>query len=162
MPRPFPRYYSDETRCGNHNCCRCAHGGRPCAETERGAILAARHYDVEVLLVGKENVVRGGVRHPHPAWRRLPRSLPRSGQRSYRDAEKGGTGVRSKRDSSLRVALRRRRWPRSMGLSLRAIQVAAMATAKMVRARAGCVPARLAAVFPTAQGTATILIDVGR
>ena len=36
-----------------------------------GAILAARHYDVEVLLVGNEAVIRKELRL-HPLWQRLP------------------------------------------------------------------------------------------
>ena len=36
-----------------------------------GAILAARHYDVEVLLVGNETLIRNELRL-HPLWQRLP------------------------------------------------------------------------------------------
>ena len=36
-----------------------------------GAILAARHYDVEVLLVGKEDLIPAEL-DLHPSWRRLP------------------------------------------------------------------------------------------
>ena len=36
-----------------------------------GAILAARHFDVELLLVGQEEVIRAEL-NLHPFWRRLP------------------------------------------------------------------------------------------
>ena len=39
-----------------------------------GAILAARHYDVEVVLVGKEEVIRAEL-DLHRFWRRLPISI---------------------------------------------------------------------------------------
>src|SRR5664280_2962855 len=100
-----------------------------------GAILAARHYDVEVLLVGKEVV---GMH------------------------EKAAQAVRTKRDSSLHVGLRLVRDGKAAGFVTAGNTGAAMATAKMVL---GAIPGvdrpALAAVFPTAQGTATILIDVG-
>ena len=36
-----------------------------------GAILAARHYNVEVLLVGQEHIIRQELKF-HPLWKRLP------------------------------------------------------------------------------------------
>ena len=36
-----------------------------------GALLATRHYDVEVVLVGKEDVIRAEL-DLHRFWRRLP------------------------------------------------------------------------------------------
>src|SRR5271157_3946962 len=93
-----------------------------------GAILAARYYDVEVVLVGKEEVIRGEL-DLHRFWRRLPISIVNA-REVVGMHEKAAQAVRAKRDSSLRVGLR------------------------LVRDGK-------AAVFPTAQGTATILIDVG-
>ena len=125
-----------------------------------GAILAARHYDVEVVLVGKEEVVRAEL-EAHRFWRRCP----------------SPSSTRAK-SSACRRKLRR---PCAASATLRCASAfawcamaaaagfvtagntgAAMATAKMVL---GAIPGvdrpALAAVFPTAQGTATILIDVG-
>ncbi len=125
-----------------------------------GAILAARHYDVEVLLVGKENVVRAEL-DSHPAWRRLPISIVPASE-VIGMQEKAAQAVRSKRDSSLRVGLRLVRDGRADGFVTAGNTGAAMATAKMVLgALPGVDRPALAAVFPTAQGTATILIDVG-
>ncbi len=125
-----------------------------------GAILAARHYDVEVVLVGKEEVIRAEL-DLHPFWRRLPISI--TGAREVIGMqEKAAQAVRSKRDSSMRVGLRMVRDGKAAGFVTAGNTGAAMATAKMVL---GAIPGvdrpALAAVFPTAQGTATILIDVG-
>jgi phosphate acyltransferase len=125
-----------------------------------GAILAARHYEVEVLLVGKEDVIRGEL-DLHPFWRRLSIRIVNA-REVVGMQEKAAQAMRSKRDSSLRVGLRLVRDGKAAGFVTAGNTGAAMATAKMVL---GAIPGvdrpALAAVFPTAQGTATILIDVG-
>src|SRR5271166_4500227 len=125
-----------------------------------GAILAARYYDVEVVLVGKEEVIRGEL-DLHRFWRKLPIGIV-DAREVVGMHEKAAQAVRSKRDSSLRVGLRLVRDGKAAGFVTAGNTGAAMATAKMVL---GAIPGvdrpALAAVFPTAQGTATILIDVG-
>src|SRR5271157_3538992 len=125
-----------------------------------GAILAARHYDVEVLLVGQEDVIRKELRL-HPLWQRLPIEIVPASE-VIGMQEKAAQAVRAKRDSSMRVGLRLVRDGKAAGFVTAGNTGAAMATAKMVL---GAIPGvdrpALAAVFPTAQGTATILIDVG-
>jgi len=69
-----------------------------------GAILAARHYDVEVLLVGNETLIRDQLRL-HPLWRRLPIDIVPASE-VIGMQEKAAQAVRSKRDSSMRVGLR--------------------------------------------------------
>lgn len=125
-----------------------------------GAILAARHYDVEVVLVGKEEVVRAEL-DLHPAWSRLPiRLVPASEVIGMQ--EKAARAVRSKRDSSLRVGLRLVRDGKAGGFVSAGNTGACMATAKMVLgALPGVDRPALATAFPTTQGTATVLIDVG-
>src|SRR6516164_8308214 len=125
-----------------------------------GAILAARHYDVEVVLVGKESVIQAEL-DAHPSWRRRPiRIIPASEVIGMH--EKAAQAVRSKRDSSLRVGLRLVRDGKAAGFVSAGNTGACMATAKMVLgALPGVDRPALAAVFPTAQGTATILLDVG-
>ena len=70
--------------------------------------------------------------------------------------------VRAKRDSSMRVGLRLVREGQAAGFVTAGNTGAAMATAKIVL---GAVPGvdrpALAAVFPTAPGTAAMLLDVG-
>jgi glycerol-3-phosphate acyltransferase PlsX len=125
-----------------------------------GAILAARHYDVEVLLVGPEHLIRQELKF-HPLWKRLPiQIVPASEVIGMH--EKAALAVRSKRDSSMRVGLRLVRDGKAAGFVSAGNTGACMATAKMVLgALPGVDRPALAAVFPTAQGTATILIDVG-
>src|SRR5579864_1537299 len=125
-----------------------------------GAILAARHYDVEVALIGKEEVIRAEL-DLHRLWRRLPISVI-DAREVIAMHDKVAQAVRAKRDSSMRVGLRLVRDGKADGFVTAGNTGAAMATAKMVL---GAIPGvdrpALAAVFPTAQGTATILIDVG-
>src|SRR5271166_3824422 len=124
-----------------------------------GAILAARHYDVEMVLVGKEEVIRAEL-DLHRFWRSLPISIVNA--REAITMQDKIEAVRAKRNSSLRVGLRLVRDGKADGFVTAGNTGAAMATAKMVL---GAIPGvdrpALAAVFPTAQGTATILIDVG-
>ena len=125
-----------------------------------GAILAARHYDVEVLLVGQEQLIRQELKF-HPLWRRLPIEIVPASE-VIGMQEKAAKAVRAKRDSSMRVGLRLVREGRAAGFVSAGNTGACMATAKMVLgALPGVDRPALAAVFPTAQGTATILIDVG-
>ena len=97
----------------------------------------------------------------HRFWRRLPISIVNA-REVIGMQEKAAQAVRTKRDSSLRVGLRMVRDGKAAGFVTAGNTGAAMATAKMVL---GAIPGvdrpALAAVFPTAQGTATILIDVG-
>ncbi len=112
------------------------------------------------MLVGKEDVIRGEL-DLHRFWRRLPISIVPA-REVIGMQEKAAQAVRSKRDSSMRVGLRMVRDGKAAGFVSAGNTGAAMATAKMVL---GAIPGvdrpALAAVFPTAQGTATILIDVG-
>ncbi len=97
----------------------------------------------------------------HPFWRRLSIRIINA-REVIGMQEKAAQAMRSKRDSSLRVGLRLVRDGKAAGFVTAGNTGAAMATAKMVL---GAIPGvdrpALAAVFPTAQGTATILIDVG-
>ncbi|HTK94823.1 MAG TPA: phosphate acyltransferase PlsX [Terriglobales bacterium] len=126
-----------------------------------GAILAARHYGLKVLLVGKEDVLRAELAH-HPSASALPIEIVPAAE-VIGMHEKAATAVRTKRDSSMRVALRLVREGKSDGFVTAGNTGAAMATSKMVL---GALPKvdrpGLAAVFPTAvHGKASILIDVG-
>jgi glycerol-3-phosphate acyltransferase PlsX len=125
-----------------------------------GAILAARHHDVQVLLVGREEQVRAELRqHPSAQFLNIE-TMPASEVVGMH--EKAAQAVRSKRDSSMRVGLRLVREGRAAGFITAGNTGAAMATAKMVLgALPGVDRPGLAAVFPTAQGTASIMLDVG-
>lgn len=125
-----------------------------------GAILAARHYNVRVLLVGREEVVRAEMAH-HPGVRQLPIEVVAASE-IIGMHEKAAQAVRTKRDSSMRVGLRLVREGNADGFVTAGNTGAAMATAKMVLgALSGVDRPALAAVFPTSAGTASILLDVG-
>src|SRR6266849_509874 len=125
-----------------------------------GAIQAARHYGVHVVLVGREPVIRAElIRYPAAAG--LPIEIvPASEVITMED--KAVQAVRAKRDSSIRVGLRLVREKTAAGFVTAGNTGAAMATAKMVL---GGLPGvdrpALAAVFPTSANKPAIMIDVG-
>jgi glycerol-3-phosphate acyltransferase PlsX len=125
-----------------------------------GAILAARQYGIQVVLVGPEPLLRAEMER-YPAVRDLPIEVVHASEVVTMD-DKAVQAVRSKRDSSIRVGLRLVREGRAAGFVTAGNTGAAMATAKMVL---GAIPGvdrpALAAIFPTALGTAAELLDVG-
>ncbi len=132
---------------------------RPKPEIE-GAIQAARHYDVRVLLIGPEAAVRAELRR-HPFAAGLPIEIIHASEVIGMN-DHAVQAVRSKRDSSIHVGLRLVREGRAAGFVTAGNTGAAMATAKMVL---GAIPGvdrpALAAVFPTIRSTAATLLDVG-
>jgi glycerol-3-phosphate acyltransferase PlsX len=135
----------------------------------RGAILACRHLDVRVHLVGPEDLLRPKLReglrlHSGPQIgkrARLPIFIvPASEWISMED--KAAQAVRSKRDSSMRVGLKMVREGRAAGFLTAGNTGAAMATAKMVLGSlAGVDRPALATVLPTTTGHPCVLLDVG-
>jgi glycerol-3-phosphate acyltransferase PlsX len=125
-----------------------------------GAMLAARNYGVRVLLVGPEATIKAELDR-HPSAARLPLEIVHASEIISME-DKAVQAVRAKRDSSMRVGLRLVREGRAAGFVTAGNTGAAMATAKMVLgALHGVDRPALAAVFPTAPGTAAILLDVG-
>jgi glycerol-3-phosphate acyltransferase PlsX len=125
-----------------------------------GAIQAARQYGARVLLVGPENILKAELTR-HRAASRLPIEIIHASE-VITMHDKAAQAVRTKRDSSMRVGLRLVREGRASGFVTAGNTGAAMATAKMVLgALPGVDRPALAAVFPTAPGTAAILLDVG-
>jgi len=125
-----------------------------------GSIHAARNYGIHVLLVGPEAALREELSR-YPAARDLPIEIVHASEVITMD-DKAVQAVRAKRDSSMRVGLRLVREGQAQGFVTAGNTGAAMATAKMVL---GAIPGvdrpALAAVFPTALGTAAELLDVG-
>jgi glycerol-3-phosphate acyltransferase PlsX len=124
-----------------------------------GAVLAARHYGMRVLLVGPEAAIRPELDR-HPAAARLPIEVVHASQViTMKDKVEA---IRAKRDSTMRVGLRLVREGRADGFVTAGNTGAAMATAKVVL---GAVPGvdrpALAAVFPTTPGPVAMLLDVG-
>src|ERR1700733_12234672 len=125
-----------------------------------GAILAARHYDVEIVLVGREEAIQAEL-ELHRFWRRLPISIV-GAREVIGMQEKAAQAVRSKRDSSMRVGLRMVRDGKAAGFVTAGNTGAAMATAKMVLGSlAGVDRPALATVLPTTVGRPCVLLDVG-
>jgi glycerol-3-phosphate acyltransferase PlsX len=154
----------------------------------RGALLAARHLDVRVHLVGPEDVLRPKLRtalkesdnyngNPLEAIGSTFEALTTSNgsRRRKRPSvflvqasewismeDKAALAVRSKRDSSMRVGLKMVREGKAGGFVTAGNTGAAMATAKMVLGSLqGVDRPALATVLPTAAGTPCVLLDVG-
>jgi phosphate acyltransferase len=125
-----------------------------------GAIHAVRSYGMHVLLVGPETMLKAELQR-HPTALRLPIEIVHATEVITME-DKAAQAVRSKRDSSMRVGLRLVREGQAAGFVTAGNTGAAMATAKMVLgALHGVDRPALAAVLPTAIGTAAILLDVG-
>ena len=126
-----------------------------------GAVRAARTLGVKVLLVGREDVVRRELVE-HDGYRDLPIEIvPASEVITMEDS--AAKAVRSKRDSSMRVAARLVRDGVAEGFVSAGNTGAVMATAKMVQ---GVVPGvyrpALAGAFPTIiKGSPVVVVDVG-
>ena len=130
----------------------------PAVEVE-GAVLAAREYDVGVVLVGREDVLGPELGRHDTAG--LPIEIVHAAEVITMD-DNPTQALRRKRNSSIRVAARMVREGRAQGLISAGNTGAAMATSKIVL---GVLPGvnrpALAQVFPTLEGTWAVLIDVG-
>lgn len=132
----------------------------PSAEID-GAVRAARSLDVKVLLVGQEPLVRQELAQ-YADWRQLPLEIVHASERITME-DSAAKAVRSKRDSSLRVASRLVRDGVAQGFVSAGNTGAVMATAKIIQ---GVVPGvarpALAGAFPTiVRGSPVVVLDVG-
>jgi glycerol-3-phosphate acyltransferase PlsX len=126
-----------------------------------GAVRAARTLGVKVILVGREDVVRQELAQ-HEGYQDLPIEIVHASERITME-DSAARAVRTKRDSSLRVASRLVRDGVAQGFVSAGNTGAVMATAKMVQ---GVVPGverpALAGAFPTVvQGSPVVVLDVG-
>jgi glycerol-3-phosphate acyltransferase PlsX len=124
-----------------------------------GAILAVREHYAEVTLVGPEDKLERELA------RRDVKGLPIQvvhASEAITMRDKASKAFRSKRDSSIRVAARLVRDKEADGMVSAGNTGAVMATSKIVLGTLeGVARPALAAVFPSAQGTAAVLLDVG-
>jgi glycerol-3-phosphate acyltransferase PlsX len=131
----------------------------PKAEVE-GAIRAARSLGVRVVLVGREDVLKQELAQQNGHLDLPIEIVHASEQVTMQDS--AARAVRSKRDSSIRIASRLVRDGEAQGLVSAGNTGAVMATAKMVQ---GMVPGvdrpALASTFPTIKGTPAVMMDVG-
>lgn len=125
-----------------------------------GALQAARSFGVRVILVGREDIIHKELER-HPSWRELPIEIRHASEQITME-ESAGKAVRSKKDSSIRVASRLVRDGVAQGVVSAGNTGAVMATAKMVQ---GMLPGvdrpALASAFPTLSGRAAVMVDVG-
>ena len=131
----------------------------PKSEVE-GAIRAVRHLPVSVVLVGQEQVLRTEL-SAHPGWEKLPITIHHASEVVTMD-DSAGKALRTKKDSSIRVALRLARDGQAQGVVSAGNTGAVMALAKTVCGMVSGVdrPA-LASVFPTVKGKPAVMLDVG-
>jgi glycerol-3-phosphate acyltransferase PlsX len=132
----------------------------------RGAILACRHYDVRVHLVGPEEILRPALTRALRAPRWPGSSEPAihivNATEWISMDDKAAQAVRAKRDSSMRVGLKMVREGSARGFFTAGNTGAAMATAKMVLGMlAGVHRPGLATIVPTVTGSPSLLLDVG-
>jgi len=142
-------------------------GSERAPESEvRGAVLACRHFDVRVHLVGPEEILRPALdralRAPRWPGSATPKiNIVHSSEWISMD-DKAAQAVRTKRDSSMRVGLRMVREGTARGFFTAGNTGAAMATAKMVLGMlAGVDRPALATIVPTVTGSPSLLLDVG-
>jgi glycerol-3-phosphate acyltransferase PlsX len=131
----------------------------PQAEVE-GAILAARQLGVKIILVGQQDRLQQELRN-HAGYEDLPIEILHASERVTMDDN--ALAVRTKSDSSLKVASRLVRDGKAAGLVSAGNTGAVMATAKIVM---GVIPGvtrpALAGVFPTVcQDRPVVVLDVG-
>ncbi len=130
----------------------------PKSEVE-GAILAARSLGVRVILVGKEDVVQRELK-AHDATG-LPIEIHHASEVVTME-DSAAKAMRSKRDSSMRVASRLVREGVAQGMVSAGNTGAVMAIAKTVQGMVkGVDRPALASVFPTLKGTPAVMVDVG-
>ncbi|MCX6595621.1 MAG: phosphate acyltransferase PlsX [Acidobacteria bacterium] len=130
----------------------------PKAEVE-GAIRAARQLGVRVILVGQEEVVRRELsQHEHAG---LPIEIHHASEVITME-DSAAKAMRTKRDSSVRVACRLVREGKADGIVSAGNTGAVMATSKMVQGMVrGVERPALASAFPTLKGTPAVMVDVG-
>ena len=126
-----------------------------------GAVQAAKHLDVRVILAGREEVIRKELDRCHPGWERLPIDIKHASEHITME-DSAGKAIRGKKDSSIRVASRLVRDRVAQGVVSAGNTGAVMATAKMTQ---GMLPGvdrpALASAFPTLKGTPAVMLDVG-
>jgi glycerol-3-phosphate acyltransferase PlsX len=147
----------------------------------RGAVLATRHYDVRVHLVGPEDILRPILRQHVRHLKHLPIYIAPASE-WITMGDKAAQAVRSKRDSTMRVGLKMVREGlasrtasshpththapsgpgKAAGFFTAGNTGAAMATAKMVLGMlSGVDRPALATIVPTTRGVPSLILDVG-
>jgi len=131
----------------------------PKSEVE-GAVSAVRSLGVKVILVGKQDVLRKELAL-HDGAHDLPIEIHHASEQVTME-DSAAKAVRTKRDSSIRVACRLVRDGVAQGVVSAGNTGAVMATSKMVQ---GMLPGvdrpALASAFPSLKGSPVVVVDVG-
>ena len=131
----------------------------PKSEVE-GAIRATQELGVRVILVGQADIV-GAELAKHPDASRLPIEIHHASQFITME-DSAAKAVRTKKDSSIRIATRLVRDDIAQGVVSAGNTGAVMATAKMVLGMIrGVDRPALASALPTVTGHPVVLLDVG-
>src|SRR5580704_14629761 len=131
----------------------------PKSEVE-GAILATRDLAVKVILVGVEEVVRKELAR-HRGASDLPIEVIHASEFITME-DSAAKAVRTKKDSSIRVASRLMREGVAQGVVSAGNTGAVMATAKIVHGVIqGVDRPAIASALPSERGTAVVVLDVG-
>ena len=125
-----------------------------------GAVRAVRSLGVKVILVGKQDVLQKELAL-HEEAKGLDIQIQHASERVTME-DSAAKAVRTKKDSSIRVASRLVRDGHAQALVSAGNTGAVMATAKMTM---GMLPGvdrpALASAFPTLKGTPVVVVDVG-
>jgi len=125
-----------------------------------GAVRAVKALDVNVILVGQEEVLKAELAR-YDGWRSLPIRIVHASEVVTMD-DSPAKALRSKRDSSIRVATRLVRDGEAQGVVSAGNTGAAMAISKTVF---GMIPGverpALATAFPTVKSRPVVVVDVG-
>ena len=131
----------------------------PKSEVE-GAIRAAEELGVRVILVGVERVIRSELAQ-HPQSTSLPIEVHHASEFITME-DSAAKAVRTKKDSSIRIAARLVRDGAADGMVSAGNTGAVMATAKIVLGVIrGVTRPALASALPSAKGSPVVLLDVG-
>jgi len=125
-----------------------------------GALQAAKSFDVKVILVGREEVIRKELSR-HRGWENLPIQIQHASEQITME-DSAGKAMRAKKDSSIRVASRLVKSGEAQGVVSAGNTGAVMATAKIVQGMMrGVDRPALASAFPTVTGGSAVMLDVG-
>jgi glycerol-3-phosphate acyltransferase PlsX len=131
----------------------------PKAEVE-GALRAARQHNVRVILVGREDIIREEVK-AQGGFTGLPVEVCHASEVITME-DSAAKAMRSKKDSSIRVACRLVRDGEAHGVVSAGNTGAVMATSKTVQGMVkGLMRPALAQAFPTLKGSPTVVLDIG-
>ena len=138
-----------------------AMGGDHAPEAEvEGAVRAAKAYQVQIVLVGREELVQKELARYEDSMG-LPIKVVHASEVVTME-DSAAKAMRNKRDSSIRVAARLVRDGTVQGLVSAGNTGAVMATAKTVQGMVhGVDRPALSTVFPTVKGTPVVMMDVG-